>query len=302
MMREPLWMLMVLALATGAEAGTLPDAITSDGFESGNTLGWDETFPPLETPSVFRFNDLDLRDPHVYTTIPGLPVFGCLDFTDDEFPFGLAPSFNQQLFTAIQTDGNQDGLLDLSLFFALRPFLWPAAGRLDEGRGACDSSAPFNCDWARPPVPTTVGYVSQHLGLCLGQIPGTTSGYDPAVPEIDHDCFVGAARTVTLEVGGISVPLVEAQTAANFLRVPPLPILWAEPGLMRGFLTETAANTILIPADIPIVGGRPLSSLLAGGAGSCALGDDRDSHLGQSGWWFYFELKAQAQGFVFIGQ
>lgn len=285
-----------------AWAGPPPDDISMDGFESGNTLGWDMTVPALPAPYVFRVTDLDLRDPHVFTSIPGFPAFGCLDFTDNGFPLGLAPSLNAQIATAISTDDNGDGLLDLSRLFGFRPLAEEAVGgRIDDGDGAClPPATTTSCDWRKPPVPVTVAYDGLTAGTCLAPVAGTTSGYSPAVPSTPAPCFVTAPRTVTIDFAGVPVALLDTQSAAQFLLAAPLPILFVMSGLERGFLTETAADAILIPADIPVIGGRPLSSLLRGGTGSCASGDDRDSHLGQSGWWFYFAFDGAK--IEFLGQ
>jgi hypothetical protein len=43
---------------------------------------------------------------------------------------------------------------------------------------------------------------------------------------------------------------------------------------------------------VPIVGGQPLSSVLPGGAGNCAAGDDRDVLDAVTGWWFYLNYPA----------
>ena len=63
-------------------------------------------------------------------------------------------------------------------------------------------------------------------------------------------------------------------------------------GLLLGFLLESEADAILIPADIPVVGGQPLSALFPGGTGNCSGGDDRDVHMSESGWWLYFNFTA----------
>lgn len=300
MTKITLWAAILCGWAATAGAGTrAPDSISQDGFESGNTLGWTLTVPALPAATVYRMADLDLRDPHVFTSIPGFPLFGCLDFTDNAFPLGLAPSFNQQIATAITTDGDGDGLLDLSRLLAFRPLgLTAVAGRLDDGDGACTVPPATVCDWQRPPVPVTVAYDGVSVGTCLGPVAGTTSGYSPAVPVPGAPCFTAASRTVTIDFGGVPLTLIDAQSAAQFVLAPPQSVTALTAGLLRGFLTESAADAILIPADIPIVGGRPLSSLLRGGTGSCASGDDRDVHLGATGWWFYFEFNAQPSSFV----
>lgn len=284
-----------------ARAGTPAEEISMDGFESGNTLGWDLTQPALAIPTVFRTSDLDLRDPHLFTAIPGFPGFGCIDFTDDGFPLGLAPSFNAQLEAAITGDADGDGLLDLARLLAFRPLDFPVvASRLDEGDGACTwPTVTEICDWRRPPVPVTVPYDGVTAGACLEPVAGTTSGYDPAVPTAGAACFVTAPRTATIDFAGVPLTLLDAQSAGRFqFAPPPLGIFGLTSGLQRGFLTEAAADATFIPADIPVIGGRPISSLLPGGTGSCAPGDDRDVHLGQSGWWFYFELEADLIGFL----
>ena len=65
-------------------------------------------------------------------------------------------------------------------------------------------------------------------------------------------------------------------------------------GVLRGFISETDANNVVLPADMPIIGGDPLSVLLPGGAGCCAGHDARDYGLDGTtlGWWFYFNFPA----------
>lgn len=264
-------------------------------FESGNTLDWSSRVPPEPAPEVYRAADLDLRDPHVFLDVP---VFGCQDFTDDPVAGGLAPSFNDQLQAAVTADGDGDGLLDLSVLFGFRPLDVAAAGeRLDRGLGDCTAPlAGTVCDWRIPPVPVTTTYDGLAAGGCLAPHPGTTSGYLPAPAEPAAPCFTSAPREVTLVLLETEIELLASQTGAEFLGGPPPASL--ESGLLLGFLTEAAANSILLPADLPIVGGQPVSILLPGGAGNCAAGDDRDVHLGQSGWWFYFDFRAEPVPFV----
>ena len=67
---------------------------------------------------------------------------------------------------------------------------------------------------------------------------------------------------------------------------------------MRGFISETDANNTILPASFPLVGGRPLSSLLPGGTGNCASYDDRDLQGGVFGWWFYLNFPAAAVAYT----
>ncbi len=289
-------LLLALAVCLASRGARAQDPIFADGFESGNTLAWTTSVgePPLAPAEVFRFSDLDLRDPHLFVTIP---VFGCTDFTDQDLPFGLGPSFNSQLATLITSDGNTDGFLDLSSLLEFRPFDAAASGlRLDLASGLC--AAPFppaSCDPDPTTVPQTAAYSAQAAGTCLAPVAGTTSGYTPAVGATPGPCFVSAPRPVTLSLNGLPLPLRGTQLAGRLLDSPPTAF---DQGLMMGFLRETDADAILLPPEVPQVGGQPLSVLLPGGSGNCAAGDDRDTFEGQSGWWFYFAFTADAVAFT----
>ena len=295
MRRSPLFgNLLRLSLAalgaclTSAAAEAQP--FFADGFESGNSLAWQSVneVPPLTPADSYRTSQLLLRDPHVFVNIP---IFGCFDFTDNNLPLGLGPSFNAQIATAISTDADGDGMLDLSLLLLGRPFSPTASDfRLDTASGLCPAPAPpTTC--ARDPatVPQTHHYSAQPAGLCLDVVPGTTSGYSPAVTAPAASCFVTVARNLSLEGIGVPLPLLAVQMGATFVGNPATSL---SPGLLRGFLTEAAANAILLPANVPIVGGQPLSILLPGGQGNCANHDARDTFEAQSGWWFYFNSTA----------
>lgn len=278
-------------LAAGLLAASLPLAaqtpIHPDDFESGNTFAWDFSLgeTSLVPPLAFRVEDLDLRDPHLFVDVP---IAGCSDFTDAPLPFGLGPSFNARIATAIATDGDGDGFLDLSILLLFRPFDQAAAGlRLDTARGSCPPPASAtSCGLDLSVLPQTSGYSSFEAGVCLETVPDTTSGYSPVIVEPGPPCFTSENRArLPLELEGIVLPLRDVQAGAALLGDP---VTGLGEGLLRGFLTEADANATLLPADLPLIGGEPISILLPGGAGSCAPGDDRDMHLGAAGWWFYF--------------
>lgn len=275
--------LLAVFSASRAPAQTL---IFADGFESGNTLAWSVTVgdPTLTPADAFRFSDLDLRDPHLFVDVP---IFGCSDFTDTALPLGLAPAFNDQLETAITTDGDGDGLLDASFVVLMRPFDRNAVAIRQDG-GSLPCTAPLattTCDLDPATPPRTSPYDGLMAGSCLAAVAGTTSGYVPAVGTTIAPCFVTMAASGTLDLGGIPLPLVDVQIAASF---GPDPVNQLTGGLLRGFLSEATANSVLLPATLPLVGGQPVSILLRGGMGNCAAGDDRDTHQSVSGWWFYF--------------
>lgn len=277
---------VIAGLIVTAPAPAQLTPIFSDGFESGDLSAW--SLSTGLAPEVFRFSDLALRDPHVFVDLGPL---GCADFTDDAVPFGLAPSFNSIIETAITDDDNGDGFLDLSSLLLFRPLdVTAAAERLDLGGGLC--SAPLvstSCDPDPEVTAQTTSYDGLAAGLCLSAVAGTTSGYSPSVDETSAPCFVSASGTLVFDLDGVEVPLEDAQLAAGWLGDPPVALT---AGLIRGFLPESVADSILLPSDTPLVGDQPLSVLLPGGQGNCAAGDDRDVHESVTGWWLYLAFTA----------
>ena len=275
-----------------APPGHAQSFVFADGFESGDTSGWPITVGLA--PKTFRFSDLDLRDPHVF--VDATP-FGCIDFTDDPIPV-VEFSFNQSLQDQINGDGDGDGFLDLTSLLLFRPLHRQATGeRVDFSDGMC--LAPIEDTVCVPdpmtaPLETT--YDSMVAGTCLDTVPGTTSGYSPGIDTPDTLCFATAAETVPFQLGDLTVELEDVQIAGNFVGAPLVDNLTS--GLVRGFLSEAAADALLLPPDLPLVGGEPLSILLPGGTGNCASGDDRDVHEMIVGWWFYFNYTADRTTYI----
>ncbi len=261
------------------------DEIFSDDFERGDFSAWSQVAGAA--PRVFRFSDLDLRDPHLFAPVV-IIVPLCLDVTDDSL---AGFSFNGSLQDQITADADADGFLDLSSLLLFRPFDSQAVGeRVDFDGGMCTAPiATTTCasDPLTDPLMTSFDAIA--AGTCLEALPGTTSGYPPAVIGPTAPCFVTFAETVPFQLGDLTVTLEDVQIAAAFAGDLPTAL---DSGLIRGFLSETDADALLLPADLPVVGGQPLSVLLPGGTGSCATGDDRDMNDGVSGWWFYFDFEA----------
>ncbi len=280
----------VALLAPGAlQAG---GAIFSDGFESGDTSAWSLTVGLA--PRVLRFSDLDLRDPHLFVEVT-IIVPLCLDFTDDPLPgFG---SFNGSLQDQISADGDGDGFLDLSSLLLFRPFDSQGMGeRVDYDDGMCTAPIGTTTCAADPLTdPLITSYDAHPAGTCLEALPGTTSGYSPSIGEPTAPCFVTVAETTDFMLGDLTVTLEDVQIAASF---PNDPATSFDTGLIRGFISEAEADALLLPPDLPVIGGQPLSVLLPGGSGNCAAGDDRDMNGGVSGWWFYFNFEADRVAYV----
>lgn len=237
----------------------------------------------FEIATAFRIGDLDLRDPHVYVNVP---IFGCRDVTDTPF---AGFSVNDVLQTAIQTDEDGDGLLDLSQMQLFQPYATDGSGEIEITSGAC--LGPYQApDCLRDPEAPSViaAYQTQSVGQCLTFTPGTARPYAPAITSPSAICFASTPQDMTLTLPFGTIQLRDAQFGATFAVDPNS----HENGLMRGFLSEADADAILLPADFPLVGGQPLSSLLPGGTNNCAVHSDKDTHKGVTGWWFYFNYVA----------
>jgi hypothetical protein len=89
-------------------------------------------------------------------------------------------------------------------------------------------------------------------------------------------CFVTNPLNLTFDLGPIPVPLTGVRAAAQYIGGPPATALGTQVlqtgnGLLRGFLTEAAAEAIFLPNDLPLPGlnGVPLAKLFRGGEGNC---------------------------------
>lgn len=263
-------------------AQSLPEWVAVDGFEFATP------------PTAFRFTDLDLRDPHVFLpiTIPPLPTV-CFDFTDTVIPT-TSVSFNGLIQSSYNSDSNPaDGFLDASSLLWFRPLAQNGRiERVDNGAADCLAPAPTaGCAASATALPTPYTYASAASGTCLAPLSGTigTPAYSPPIATLSAPCFATGPKTFVFDNNGTPITLIDAQIAASFDANPAQNL---GNGLLRGFLRESEANQIMIK-DPNLPGGAvALSSLLAGGTGSCSARNDLDLHNGESGWWFHFNFVA----------
>ena len=282
-MSRQLLLSAALIAAAPAAAQSTPDWFGVDGF------GF------ITPATVFRFTDLDLRDPHVFLpiTIPPFPTL-CADFTDNVIPTTTV-SFNGSIQDSYSTDSNPaDGVLDASSLLWFRPLRRDGGiARVDNGGADCLAPAPpASCSASTTAVPQAYVYASAVNGTCLAPLAGTigTPAYSPSIATPAGPCFVTAARTFTFDNGGTLITLNDAQIAASFVGNPATGLA---NGLLRGFLREADADQIIINNAALPGGSIVLSSLLAGGGGSCSSRNDKDTHDGEIGWWFYFNFVAE---------
>ncbi len=232
--------------------------------------------------AVFRINDLDLRDPHIF-----IDLIGCRDVTDTAL---VGFSLNGELQTNIQTDGDADGYLDLSTLIEFLPLDQSQATNLMVYGGA-QCTAPMAGTQCGPITNQMLaGDAALSAAVqCLTFHSGTVRPYAPAITSTSAPCFASPLGTLNLDLGGIPLTLHDAQLAATFVDNPAQSLVT---GLLRGFITETDANATTIPATFPLVGGQPLSALLPGGNANCATHSDVDLENNVRGWWFYLNFSA----------
>jgi cysteine-rich repeat protein len=253
-----------------------------EACDDGNTNNNDSCNNMCQTvvvPTAYRFTDLDIRDPHLYTS-----VFICLDVT------GTVNGLLQDSVT-MDADSPPDGFYDLSPVLVFRPLNQGGVSTPMEVHFAdCGTAAPMACTGGGAPPDVSGTATNMATGTCLGSIAGTLSSqHSPAPTPATGPCFSSNAATITIDVGGIPITLRDAQVGATYVGNPAGSLT---NGLLRGFITETDANNTIIPSDIMVVGGMPLSALLPGGSGNCASHNAKDTHMGMTGWWFYLNFPA----------
>ena len=263
---------------------------TGEQCDDGNTMNGDACSSTCQlSPSAFRFADLDLRDPHVF-----VDFLGCRDVTDNGL---LGFSVNGELQTNIQGDGDNDGELDLSPTLVFRPLAQTNAATTPLELYFADCTAPMASTMCSPGTqpPIAVMATTSTTMTCLTPVAGTTMfPYTPTITTTTVPCFSTGATTVTFDLSGIAITLTDARIAATYSGTPAQQLL---NGLLIGFISEADANATIIPASFPLVGGKPLSTLLPGGDPpgpdkNCSTHSDKDTNNGVVGWWFYLNFRA----------
>jgi hypothetical protein len=251
-----------------------------DLYESGVCALPDEQDCASLGPTGFRLTDAELADPPVWA-----------DFGGDQCG-DVTTVVNTLLRDQIRKDADGDGLLDLSILNLFHP-LDPAspAGMIEVGPGACAAPAPGSSCALDQAAATSTTVTQKTAGTCLGPLAGTTTP-GATVSTATAPCYATASMDFRLSLGPINVVLADARLGGSFAGAP---IGRLDNGLARGFISEAQAEALILPADLPLVGGKQLSNLLPGGAGSCAAIDGRD--VGPDGttrgWYFYLNFTAQ---------
>lgn len=254
--------------------------------DDGNAIPGDGCTACRAPAVAFRLNSFLLRDPHVVTTVA---PFGCRDMTDMTL---LGYSVNDDSNGNLVADRNDDGILDLSIATVFRP-LNQADGSsttLELQFPACTTPAATTSCTTRGTVTTTLA-MTRATGTCLEPVVGTVvHNYTPVIETPEGSCYVSnVIPTFNVALSGITIPLRDTRIAATYVGDAATGTVQ---GLLYGFVTEAYAMTANVPASVPGLGGRPLSTLFPGGAGNCAMHSDVDIYEGVRGWWVYINFTA----------
>lgn len=269
-------LLMTIPMACGSDGGDgggNGDGGVGDG-DGGNNGGMVDANPNAPR-TVYRASKLELRDPHVFSffdatgTVNGFIQDG-VDNDEDEPP---------------------DNILDLNVSIVFQP-LDQVGTTTPMVISFAECSAPLattSCTQSATTelIPATA--TNSDSGTCLEALAGTTTDYggnqaSPVIP-VPAPCFSSNEVDVTVNLGTVTLPMKAARISATYSGTPATSLVT---GLLRGYVTEADANNIIIPADVPLVGGDPLSSLLHA--------DDRDTDpdgTPLNGWWFYIAMEAE---------
>lgn len=268
------------------------DNVHSQGeeCEDGNTTPGDGCDAECNVePAAFRFNELVIKDPHLYVSVP---VFGCKDITNDFSALGTREGVNTMIKTGITTDDDGDGLLDLSMVHVFDPFTQAAGENTDSYLGMPDCPSFTSCELPLDGNKTAAAVSNKGPGqMCLDTLANTTdfAVVTPTGPA-GGSCYVADVGKMTLSLGGIDIILEDTMIAGEWSGVPATAV---QNGMIRGFMSEAVAKDTMLPDDIDLVGGDPIYNLLRGGGG-CGSGDHSDVGLDgvTKGWWFYMNFVA----------
>jgi hypothetical protein len=273
----------VTLTATPTATPTVTDTVTAGPSPTPTAT----TVPAV----VFRIDSLALRDPHAFVDLFG----SCLDATDPPGLFGF--SVNGQVASQIGSDGDMDGFLDLNLLALFRPLSQPpvAGANAEIATGLC--TPPSGSEVCGPDLnpSQSTPYTNQSAGVCLTPLAGTTGpdntgSYSPSTITPGAPCFSTLPVTLTLPFGLFTIPLQDVRVAAQYVGAPASQLI---DGLIYGFLSESDADGIVLPATLPLIGGQPISMLLPGGSGACPTHTAKDvGPLAQPGWYFYLNFTA----------
>jgi cysteine-rich repeat protein len=286
--------------------------------DDGNTTAGDGCSPTCEMeaavpPTGFRIRTMRLISPRIVAQIP---LGGCQDITDDcprVFGGCVEDGVNTLLQTALNPTsmGGDFDLHIVELFSPLNPAAATSPTELHLNP-MCTEGMPHSCG-PDPTMPDTVSGTATNLssGTCYTPDPaevdaraGDPATYGPPTANtVGGPCYSANIPSITVEISGISIPLTDATIAATYSGGSPPATLVS--GTITGFLSEEDAVAVMLPSDLPVVGGDPLYEHLQAGnrtvmgtVDGCNLGggtheDDADMNGTTRGFRFFLNFTAE---------
>lgn len=271
-------LLMMLPMACGSDGGGGGGTGTDGGGGGGNGDGGGGGMVdanPSAPRTVFRASKMVLLDPHAFA------LNGAFDATG---------TVNDTIQDSIDKDGDDpaDNILDLNVSIIFQP-LDQVGASTPMAISFADCSAPLEttaCTQTAASTLITSTATNDASSTCLDALPDTTLPYDPPVVAVPAPCFSSNEVDVTVNLGTVTLPLKSATIAATYSGSPATSLVT---GLLRGYVTTADADNVILPDDLPFVGGMPLSALLKE--------EDKDPDPSgtpdNNGWWFYISVEAQ---------
>jgi cysteine-rich repeat protein len=293
------------------DAGATPVEQCDDGNSmSGDGCSSTCTTEMAVPPTGFRLTNLDLISPRI---VADIILFGCRDVTQTPV---LGFSVNGALDTAIQpmSSGGDYGLHIVDVMRPLNPAAASTPTELHLDAVCNETPTPDACMADPMPDPVLSNANNQSVGNCFTPVAadvntrvGTPATYAPTANTVSAPCFVSDEESLTVTLSGIEIPLERARVAATYSGSPATRFV---SGVVIGFLSETAAADVILPMDLPVVGGDSLYEHLQAGnrsvvdsAGTtipdaCNVGggmseDDADMDGATRGFWFYLNFEAE---------
>lgn len=271
--------LAATACSDDGEADLCGNGVQDPGesCDDGNTAdgdGCDQTCVVEATPTAFHITQMNMADPHAFAV-------GALDVTN---------TVNQMITDGIELDLDEDGLLDFAVVPVFRPMNQADGVSTPLDIVFADCTAPFDgTSCSRPADGQVVSTMAQNgSDTCMTPDAGTTGGYDPPIALPAAPCFASGEASFSVQLGELSIPMENARIAATYQGDPGTGLA---NGLVKGFVSEASADTIILPENLVLVGGEPLSSLLKD--------EDKDTGPGgASGWWFYLNFTAETVAYT----
>lgn len=256
----------------------------------------DCTLPP---PTAFRFQTGEILEPGIWLDLGTcanqrslvnqiLEVQFTTPDANDKYPVSIVA-----LIQPVTADSGATGSLEMHV------------PECSSGATATDADVCEQLVGASPIATTYTNPLAS--GPCMERIPATAGadGYVDVVEDpIDPTAFpvqngeqclvVNTDAVFTLTILDLGIPLSGVSIAANYVGDP---IDGLKPGVLRGFVSTATAESVVFPAETPLVGGSTFASLLAGGTDGCQTASTMDQGPDGAGgvtdgWWFYLGFEA----------